>query len=98
MAESRIMAADLKLPVPAMVLREPALEGNIRRMAAWCAENHFLLAPHGKTTMCPQIFRRQIDACAWAMTVATVQQARVCAESGIRRVLIANQVVGEENI
>ena len=86
------------LPLPALVLRETALNANIQRMAGWCGQNGFLLAPHGKTTMCPKIFVRQMNAGAWAMTVATVPQALVCLDAGIERVLIANQVTGEANI
>ncbi len=32
------------------------------------------LAPHGKTTMSPQLFTRQLDAGAWGLTFATVNQ------------------------
>jgi D-serine dehydratase len=67
-------------------------------MANWCRANGFDIAPHGKTTMCPQIFRRQLEAGAWAITVATTAQARVCIDAGVRRVLIANQVVGAANV
>ena len=67
-------------------------------MSKWCTKKKMLLAPHGKTTMCPQIFARQIDGGAWAITVATVSQAIVCATFGIERILIANQVVGDANI
>src|SRR5689334_219845 len=74
------------LPVPVLVLRDSALTANIRTMADWCLQNDFHLAPHGKTTMCPQIFERQIAAGAWGMTVATVSQALVCMQAGIRRV------------
>jgi D-serine dehydratase len=83
---------------PVLVLRESALRTNIHAMADWCRANGFDIAPHGKTTMCPQIFRRQLDAGAWAITVATAAQARVCFEVGVRRVLIANQVVGAANV
>src|SRR5689334_7174123 len=83
---------------PALVLGESALVGNIRTMADWCRTNGFDIAPHGKTTMCPEIFRRQIEAGAWAMTVATTAQAQVAVDAGARRVLIANQVVGAANV
>lgn len=86
------------LPFPLMVLKESALDHNMRAMADWCAENNFLLAPHGKTTMCPQIFARQFDHGAWAMTVASVSQAMVCMSVGIKRILIANQIVGASNL
>jgi D-serine dehydratase len=50
-------------------------------------------APHGKTTMSPQVFRRQLDAGAWGLTFATVAQLRIGVEAGARRCLIANQVL-----
>jgi D-serine dehydratase len=86
------------LPFPLMVLKESALEHNLQAMADWCAANNFLLAPHGKTTMCPQIFARQFDHGAWAMTVASVSQALVCLNFGIKRIVIANQIVGASNL
>ncbi len=86
------------LPFPLMTLKESALEHNLQAMADWCAANNFLLAPHGKTTMCPQIFARQFDHGAWAMTVASVSQALVCLNFGIKRIVIANQIVGTSNL
>jgi D-serine dehydratase len=86
------------LPFPLLVLKNSAIDRNLQSMADFCVKNNMLLAPHGKTTMCPQIFARQLDAGAWAITVATVSQAMVCASYGINRILIANQVVGDSNI
>jgi len=86
------------LHFPLLVLKETALAYNLAAMAEWCAANNFLIAPHGKTTMTPRIFERQIEAGAWAITVATVSQAAICVETGIKRVLIANQVVGRANL
>jgi len=87
-----VLADDLHFPL--LVLKETALAHNIAVMAEWCRHNGFLLAPHGKTTMCPPIYRRQLEAGAWAITVANVSQAMVCVRSGICRILIANQVMG----
>jgi D-serine dehydratase len=56
------------------------------------------LAPHGKTSMSPQLFQRQLADGAWAITVASVQQLRVCRAHGIARVLMANQLVGRQAI
>lgn len=86
----RLDAGDLLLP--ALVLREEPLAHNIRLMADWCAARGVSLAPHGKTTMAPQLFQRQLDAGAWAITAASVSQARVMHAYGVRRVLIANEV------
>jgi D-serine deaminase-like pyridoxal phosphate-dependent protein len=80
------------LAPPVLLLREPALERNLRGLADWCAAHGVLLAPHGKTTMAPQLFARQIALGAWAITVASVAQARVCRRFGVSRVLIANEL------
>ena len=81
------------LPLPALVLKESALEHNIALMAQWCEERGILHAPHGKTTMAPQLFNRQLDAGAWAITAATVSQARMYRAFGVRRILLANELV-----
>ncbi len=86
------------LPFPLLVLKDSVLAANIQKMAAWCQHNGFLLAPHGKTTMCPQIFQRQLQAGAWGLTLATAAQGRVAAHFGARRILLANQLVGKANI
>lgn len=86
-----VLRGDLLLPV--MVLKESALEHNIDTMARFCREARVSLAPHGKTTMAPQIVQRQLAAGAWAVCAATVGQARVFRAFGAPRVLIANEVV-----
>ena len=80
------------------MLRERALAHNVRAMQAWCEARGLSLAPHGKTTMAPALIRRQLDAGAWAMTAATVQQLAVMRELGAPRVLLANQVVGAPEV
>jgi D-serine deaminase-like pyridoxal phosphate-dependent protein len=62
-------------------------------MAGYCASHGVLLAPHGKTTMSPEIVRRQLGHGAWAITAATAWQAAVLASFGVRRIILANQVV-----
>jgi D-serine deaminase-like pyridoxal phosphate-dependent protein len=81
------------LPLPALVLKESALEHNIALMAQWCEERGILHAPHGKTTMAPQLFSRQLDAGAWGITAATVSQARMYRAFGVQRILLANELV-----
>src|SRR5215472_15794310 len=75
-----------------LVLREAALRQNIESMAAYCAAAGVLHAPHGKTTMAPQLIARQIAAGAWAVTAATIAHAQVYRAFGVPRVLIANQL------
>jgi D-serine dehydratase len=83
------------LSMPALLLREQALALNIKTMAEYAKSSGALLAPHGKTTMAPQLFARQIDAGAWAITVATPSQLRVARRFGVQRLFLANQLIDE---
>jgi D-serine dehydratase len=86
------------LPLPVAVIRSEALEQNSRWMRAFLARTGVQLAPHGKTTMCPQLFLRQIADGAWGMTCATAAQLQVYRTFGVRRVLLANQLLGRQAI
>lgn len=86
------------LPLPLAVIRRHALDGNLRWMQDFARRQGVQLAPHGKTTMSPQLFRRQLDAGAWGITFASVTQARVGIAAGARRVLIANQVLADADL
>jgi D-serine dehydratase len=80
------------LPLPLAVIRRDALAGNLHWMQQFARAQGVELAPHGKTTMSPQLFAAQLQAGAWGITFANVTQARVGLASGMRRCLIANQV------
>ena len=86
------------LPFPVAVLKESALAHNLAWMADFTRATGVLLAPHGKTTMAPQLFARQLDAGAWGITFATMQQASLGVRLGLRRIILANQLVGREDI
>lgn len=87
-----------EIPLPAAVVYRSRLENNLRWMQAFADQHGVKLAPHGKTTMTPAFFRLQLAAGAWGMTIANPQQARVAAEAGATRVLMANQLVGRANM
>lgn len=78
---------------PAMVLRESALAHNVATLATFAAAHGLLFAPHGKTTMAPAIYRRQLVAGAWGLTVATANQLVIARRAGIERVLVANEIL-----
>jgi D-serine dehydratase len=86
------------LPLPVAVLRQSALTRNGHWMREFLALSGAVIAPHGKTTMSPQLFQQQIADGAWAMTVATAQQLRICRDSGIARIVLANQLIGRQAI
>ncbi len=86
------------LSLPTAVLYEDKLTHNLRWMQDFAAAYQVNLAPHGKTTMAPKLFARQLQAGAWGITLATAHQTRVAYEHGVRRVLMANQLVGKQNM
>jgi D-serine dehydratase len=81
------------LLLPTLTLRRSALAHNATLFARWCAEVGVDHAPHGKTTMSPQLIADQLAAGAWGITAATVAQARIMHGWGVPRVVIANEVV-----
>jgi len=88
---------DEDLPLPVALLKGPALAHNSRWMRSFLEHFEVELYPHGKTTMAPQLYARQLtDGCS-GITVATAQQALVCRRFGVARVLLANQLVGRQN-
>jgi D-serine deaminase-like pyridoxal phosphate-dependent protein len=78
---------------PVLVLRDSALRHNIDTLAGFAAERGLLLAPHGKTTMAPALWQRQLAAGAWGITVATASQAAVARAAGVAQVVLANEVL-----
>jgi len=86
-----VLAGDL--PLPLAVIRRDALAHNVGWMQGLADAAGVRFAPHGKTTMSPQLFRRQLDAGAWGLTFATVTQMQAGLAAGARNVLIANQVL-----
>jgi D-serine dehydratase len=86
------------LPLPLAVIKRRALEHNLGWMQRFCDERGIGLAPHGKTTMSPQLFRAQLDAGAWGLTLATVHQLRMAVAAGARRLLVANQVLAAADL
>lgn len=78
---------------PVMTLDDSAIEDNVAAMAAWCTEHGVELAPHGKTTMSPVLWDRQLRSGAWGITLATPSQVRVGVSFGVRRIQLANTLV-----
>jgi D-serine dehydratase len=91
-----VLAGDLPLPVA--VLKASALAHNRLWMRRFLASTGALLAPHGKTTMSPQLFAAQLEDGAFGITCATVAQLQVYRRYGIQRVFMANQVIGAQGI
>ncbi|WP_328788987.1 amino acid deaminase [Streptomyces sp. NBC_00273] len=78
---------------PVLTLDADALEHNLAALGTYAARHDLAFAPHGKTPMAPQLFRRQLEHGAWGITVAMPHQARVCRAFGIRTIFLANELV-----
>jgi len=91
-----LLREDLSLPTA--VLYQDRLKHNLNWMRDFIAAYGLLLAPHGKTTMAPRLFEMQLQSGAWGITLATPHQTLVARAHGVRRVLMANQLVGKENM
>jgi D-serine deaminase-like pyridoxal phosphate-dependent protein len=81
------------LGTPMLTVDAGALEHNLAAMARWCADSGLDLAPHGKTTMAPALWARQLVAGAWGITLANLTQLRVGRAFGVQRLLLANTLL-----
>jgi D-serine dehydratase len=89
---------DDDLAYPIAVLRRSALMHNLRWMQDFADRKGVRFAPHGKTTMSPELFAIQLAAGAWGLTFATVFQLSVGVAAGVQRAIIANQVLGAADL
>ncbi|HUY81435.1 MAG TPA: amino acid deaminase [Acidobacteriaceae bacterium] len=87
-----------EVSLPCAVLYQDRLRHNLEWMRQFIAAYGVKLAPHGKTTMAPRLFAMQLGGGAWGITLATAHQSAVAHAHGVRRVLMANQLVGRENM
>jgi D-serine dehydratase len=86
------------LSLPSAVLYQEKLQHNLDWMRQFIKAYDMKLAPHGKTTMAPRLFQSQLDAGAWGITLATAHQSAVAHAHRVPRVLMANQLVGKQNM
>ena len=82
-----------EVPFPVCVLNQAALAHNRATMREFTARMGVKLAPHGKTTMAPQLMQEQLADGAWGITAATPAHLFAYRSVGIARILYANQLV-----
>lgn len=78
---------------PVLALSAESVEHNLRLLETYAERHGLAFAPHGKTSMAPQLFDRQLEHGAWGITAALPHQARVYRAHGIARIFLANEVV-----
>ncbi|MGV9821420.1 amino acid deaminase [Nocardia xishanensis] len=78
---------------PMLTLDREALTTNLSVMGDWAEAAGVRLAPHGKTTMAPQLWSEQLAGGCWGITLATVWQVQLARAFGVSRVVLANSLV-----
>ncbi|MCX4674635.1 amino acid deaminase [Streptomyces sp. NBC_01433] len=78
---------------PVLALSAESVEHNLALLETYAERHGLLFAPHGKTSMSPQLFADQLERGAWGITAAVPHQARVYRAYGIQRIFLANEVV-----
>lgn len=91
-----LLQEDVSLPVA--VLSSSRVAHNLNWMKSFISTYGLKLAPHGKTTMSPALFHQQLAHGAWGITLATAPQVQAAYHFGVRRVIMANQLVGRANM
>ncbi|MGW4204178.1 amino acid deaminase [Streptomyces sp. NPDC004726] len=78
---------------PVLALSAESVEHNLALLQTYSESHGLAFAPHGKTSMSPQLFARQLEHGAWGITAAVPHQARVYRAHGVQRIFLANEVV-----
>ena len=78
---------------PVLTLDADALRHNLELMARWTTAHDLAFAPHGKTPLSPQLYRRQLDLGAWGITAAMPSHVRMYRAFGVQRIFLANELV-----
>jgi D-serine deaminase-like pyridoxal phosphate-dependent protein len=78
---------------PVLALSAERVEHNLALLETYITRHGLDFAPHGKTSMAPQLFARQLAHGAWGITAAVPHQVRVYRAYGIQRIFLANEVV-----
>ena len=78
---------------PLITIDRGAAAHNVALMAEWVAARGFEIAPHGKTTMAPQLWQQLLEGGAWGITLATAWQVQLARSFGISRIIMANELI-----
>ncbi len=94
MVTSPVGLSVAELDTPALIVDLDLLDANIAFMTGMLHERGVGWRPHAKAHKSPAVAHRLIAAGALGITCAKLSEAEVYAASGIRDILVANQVVG----
>lgn len=101
------LLADVSLPIdlnderldsPAILVDLDIVDANLNRMASFAKSEGLAMRPHTKTHKSLAMARRQIDAGAIGLSVATTTEAEVMMQSGVTDLLLAYPIVGKRKL
>jgi D-serine deaminase-like pyridoxal phosphate-dependent protein len=81
-----------EIRTPALLVDLDAMESNLKRMAGFFRDTPVKLRPHFKNHKVPLLGWKQIEAGAIGLCCATVREAEILVQHGVRSILIANEI------
>ena len=86
------------IDTPALLVDLDAMEFNLQKLAGFFAGRRCKARPHFKNHKAPALALKQLESGAIGITCATLREAEILVEHGIKNILIANEVVGERKL
>ena len=87
-----------EIRTPALLVDLDAMESNLNRMAAFFQDKPVKLRPHFKNHKVPLLAWKQIEAGAIGICCATLREAEILVQHGVRSILMANEISTEDKI
>ncbi len=87
-----------EIRTPALLVDLEAMESNVDRMAAFFRDKPVKLRPHFKNHKVPLLAWKQLEAGAIGITCATLREAEILVQHGVRSILVANEISSEDKI
>ena len=81
------------LATPAILVDQPQLEANLRRMQGLCDATGVELRPHMKTHKMVAVAQRQLELGAKGLTCAKIGEAEAMLPSGVQEIFLAHSLV-----
>ena len=83
-----------EIETPALIVDLDIMERNMDKMMRFLSKGTVGIRPHAKTHKTPPIARMQVEKGAIGITCATIGEAEVLVDGGIKDVLVTNRIVG----
>ena len=87
-----------KIATPALLIDHGIMMANLKKMSELAERVGVKLRPHIKSHKIGEIALKQVTLSKNGITVAKLSEAEVMREVGIKDILIANQIIGEDKI